>query len=294
VQEDSEENYVEAVWRLLLIESKKEKLLKESGAGSRSDLTNSKELRSGKENLGSLGDWFDELQKMFMVVMKKGMNKSSEAKDSTLATHPNNHLLAVSLGIKDDEHGSVKRSYSNCSDDQKLVQNLLKAVPMYSGDGGPPKLQEWFRKLDDYFAYVNLSLPLREIITATSKLTGNAYVWWSAHIKKYASDADGWIRTWEAFKVAIQAQFIPVTPNFVVRSKLKNLKQTGSVQTFNHEFQKLSMQLLNLEGPDAIVYYLSGIRDDIRSYIISHEANTTDLESIQRACLQQDHNMTHH
>ena len=49
------------------------------------------------------------------------------------------------------------------------------------------------------------------------------------------------------------------------------------------------MQLSNLEGPEAIAYYLSGIRDDIRSYIVSHEANTTDLESIQRACLRQDH-----
>ena len=76
-----------------------------------------------------------------------------------------------------------------------------------------------------------------------------------------------------------------------MRSKLRELKQTSSVTTYNAEFLRLSMQLSDLGELEATSYYLTGVKEEIRNYVVSNEANLTDLHNIQLACLRQDQNM---
>src|SRR5690348_7767662 len=123
-------------------------------------------------------------------------------------------------------------------------------------------------KLDSYFALANLSTSTHEVVVASTKLTGSADIWWWAHKKKYPINSKERIQTWDTLKTEITKIFTPANHGRVIRSKLRELKQTTSVATYNTEFLKLSMQLSDLEESEATLYYLTGIKEEIGNYVV--------------------------
>jgi hypothetical protein len=74
--------------------------------------------------------------------------------------------------------------------------------------------------------------------------------------------------------------------------QLDMLKQKDSVQKYTMEFERYTMQLLELPLTIEMHYYLKGLKVEIRQLVESNELNLTDMTMLKNACLRQDHIMS--
>ena len=70
------------------------------------------------------------------------------------------------------------------------------------------------------------------------------------------------------------------------------LKQKDSVQKYTMEFERYTMQLLELPLTIEIHYYLKGLKVEICQLVESNELNLTDMTMLKSVCLRQDHIMS--
>ena len=61
--------------------------------------------------------------------------------------------------------------------DKEALKALMKQIPDYNGSGGVSKLLEFVDKFEAFREESELS-PSVELQFATSKLTGDALIWW--------------------------------------------------------------------------------------------------------------------
>ena len=61
--------------------------------------------------------------------------------------------------------------------DKEALKALMQQIPDYNGSGGVPKLLEFVDKFEAFRKESELS-PSLELQFATSKLTGDALIWW--------------------------------------------------------------------------------------------------------------------
>ena len=70
-----------------------------------------------------------------------------------------------------------------------------------------------------------------------------------------------------------------------ILSQLDILKQKESVQKYNTEFKRYTMQLLDLPLTIEMHYYLKGLKVEIRQLVKSNELNLTDMTTLKNACI---------
>ena len=97
---------------------------------------------------------------------------------------------------------------------------------------GPRK---WFFHMEMFFEYAHISGDDR-VSQATILLHDAAEAWWTAPVLE-TTGADGTdqsdrITTWEQLKDGLGSAFTPVSEKEVARSRLYDLRQTGSLQIY--------------------------------------------------------------
>ena len=70
--------------------------------------------------------------------------------------------------------------------------------------------------------------------------------------------------------------------------QLDSLKQKDSVQKYTNEFERYTMQILDMPLTIEMHYYLKGLRIEICKLVESNELNLTDMSMLKNACLRQD------
>ena len=119
------------------------------------------------------------------------------------------------------ETAPISRGASNAI--TELLKSVISTLPQYDGQGDMQKLHEFIRKHDDCFTIAELN-PSLELITATSKLTGMADLWWQDHITKNGYDSTSRIRTWRELRNALMETFAPPEYEMTILAQLKTLK----------------------------------------------------------------------
>jgi hypothetical protein len=171
-----------------------------------------------------------------------------------------------------------------------IAKELMKLIPRYDGTGGIQKLLEFIDNFEDFIE--SAELPSKsELTVATAKLTGDAKMWWREHRETTPVSSTERIRTWAMLKQALMNMFAPPENANIVREKLRNIKQKGTVAEYNAAFRRLTMQLTNLSFAEAEFEYLRGLNPHIRDLVRTQKDNLTDLRTLQLACLRLD---THH
>ena len=128
---------------------------------------------------------------------------------------------------------------------------------------GPGK---WFFHMEMFFEYAHISGAER-VSQATMLLRDAAEAWWRSHVVE-TTGADGTdqsdrITTWEQLKDGLGSAFTPVSEKEVARSRLYDLRQTGSVQIYTQTFRELCFAIDDLSVAEKKTLYYRGLRAHI-------------------------------
>src|SRR4051812_20545330 len=86
---------------------------------------------------------------------------------------------------------------------------------------------------------------------------------------------------WEAFLTALRQHFIPVNTSISAYDHLQCLSQKTSVNTYNHEFRAIMLELPDMDQATCMNYYLRGLKDNLRPFVaMQNPANLTAAETI--------------
>ena len=97
------------------------------------------------------------------------------------------------------------------------------------------KLLEFVDKFEAFWEESELSSSL-ELQLATSKLTGDALIWWRQHRREFNLSSSERIKDFDHLQKALLEQFASPEYTTMIRTKLRSLKQTGSVKDYNAAF----------------------------------------------------------
>ncbi|GJX89622.1 putative mitochondrial protein [Tanacetum coccineum] len=106
-------------------------------------------------------------------------------------------------------------------------------------------------------------------------------VWYQQYMKKYPDNT-----LWEHFEVEVVKRFGVLYEDPIV--ELKNLKQTGSVQHYQEDFEAL-LNKVDLPEPIAVSMFIGGLKPEVGTPMRMFQANTLS-ESYQLARMQEGTN----
>lgn len=150
----------------------------------------------------------------------------------------------------------------------------MPKMPFPRFDGEQPRI--WRDKCYDYFRAFNISATLW-LTTATLHMDGNAAIWLQAYKQRHT------LSTWPQFIMAVEAEFGGDDQRRSLKALLA-LKQTGSVEEYQREFQTLvyqvSMYNPNYDENFFIAQFIKGLKAELRGMV---EAQVP--ETLERAYL---------
>lgn len=223
-----------------------------------------------------------------MLQMKKDLMNAIEAMQRVMMQERTPTIPQPSISRRSSSPVESQVSEPSSATCVKALEKALeKAIPDYTGEGGPQKLFEFIQKVDSYFEHVEYT-PKQELQYAVVKLTNSANLWWRSHLKKTDVDSPHLIRTWQQLKAGLIQMFTPPEHSMTVREKLQILNQKGSVTSYNTAFMQMTMQLADMSEEEAKYAYLRGLNKEIRAQISTHAANLESVESLQLAAVRQE------
>lgn len=136
--------------------------------------------------------------------------------------------------------------------------------------GNSNRLDSWIYELELYF--VNLGVPeSRKVGLAVSFLRDAALLWWRSMCQRGNMPT-----TWDTFTYGIRSQFLPKNQYQAARNKLRNLRQTGSVQQYNLNFNSITLEVPDLSNAEALDKYIAGLKPQTRSYVMLQYPQTME------------------
>ena len=120
--------------------------------------------------------------------------------------------------------------------------------------------------MEMFFEYAHISGNDR-VSQGTMLLRDAAEAWWRAHVlETTGSDGTGnaeRITTWEALKDNLVGVFTPVSEKELARSRLYDLRQIGSVQSYTQAFRELCFAIDDLSVAEKKTLYHRGLKAHI-------------------------------
>src|SRR5277367_1195143 len=191
------------------------------------------------------------------------------------------------MNIEDTAISASATAFPAHGRESELTKELLRLIPRYDGNGGIQKLSEFTTNLENYVTRSNESIG-DKLALASTKLTGDAKMWWLDHCNRTASYDDARIRTWQELCNKLKEIYAPPEQERATRNKLRNLKQRGTIADYTSEFRKLAMQISDFSDNEAKYAYLEGLQPKIQDLVISQKENFRDVRTLQAACLRND------
>jgi hypothetical protein len=160
-----------------------------------------------------------------------------------------------------------RHHYAN-TDNGSHSQMPKMNFPRFSGEH--PRI--WRDQCLDYFRVFNIS-PMLWLTTATLHLDGNAAVWLQAYKQRHE------LSGWPQFITVVEAEFGGDDQRKFMKTLLQ-LKQTGSVNEYIVEFQRLVYQV-SMFNPHYdtnffISQFIQGLKFELRGVVESHIPDTLE------------------
>jgi transposase InsO family protein len=174
------------------------------------------------------------------------------------------------------------------SNSHTVIHDLYTSIPRYDGEGDIHKLLDFTDKVDDYLAVADAT-PAMELTIVGMKLSGIASQMWRHHKRTCDPTSPNRIRTWKELRTLFMKKKVTREQTRYMLAQLDMLKQKGSVQQYTNDFERYTMQILELPLEIEMHYYTRGLKVEIRKMVESNELNLTDMDTLKNACLRQDH-----
>ena len=122
---------------------------------------------------------------------------------------------------------------------------------------------------------------VNKINTIVLYLSELVILWWK---RKESDIAKGTctLNTWEQFHVEFKKAFFPSNVVYETKSKLRELKQKGSIRVYVQEFTTLTFKIPNFTDDDALFYFMYGLQNWARMELERRKVRTIE-EAITQA-----------
>lgn len=163
------------------------------------------------------------------------------------------------------------------SSSTRFFDTVLKNVPLSTFSGtGSENVHDWLKRIEKYFDALNATSAQRVVATELL-LRDNASRW----ANNRPATPEG-VDTWVHFKECIRQRFESPNAKFFARSRLYNLKQTGSVSSYIADFDNLRSILSDFGEADAIQVFLNGLTPRIQEHFAGNPTLRTDLNTVMQ------------
>src|SRR5215217_5879729 len=106
-----------------------------------------------------------------------------------------------------------------------------------------------------------------------------AALWWRSYHQSI--DWQAAAPDWNDFLAALRQQFVPVNTSISAYDRLQRLSQKASVNSYNHEFRAIMLELPDMDAATRMNYYLRGLKDNLRPFVAMQQpANLAAAETI--------------
>ena len=144
-------------------------------------------------------------------------------------------------------------------------------------NGSQKELKTWLSRTTDILRCNNVNLDSPDcILYVCTFLTGNARTLWDAEVAAHPNEPFAGLRNWNDFQALLTRFVEDPYPERRARSKLRELRQTGSVKDYTNQFLRLSALLPNRDEADKFDDYVTGLKPTVRQYVLL--SNVTTLE----------------
>lgn len=107
------------------------------------------------------------------------------------------------------------------------------------------------------------------IAFASSYLKKNAAVWWFNKVNSPESPT-----TWDSFKNALTAEFIPEDHCRRARNCLRKIRQTSSVEKYLAEFRNVVLMISDMNESEKVDRFLNGLKYQVKVEVMKNGVNS--------------------
>eukprot|EP00253_Pinus_taeda_P033550 PITA_33550 len=174
----------------------------------------------------------------------------------------------------------LKKSLDQAKDETAVLKNVVrhgsgggvshvkvKEPEPFDGIRSAKTLGNFFWDMEQYLERLGLSDDETMVKVAAPFLTKDAKMWWRRRMDQIASGSASDITSWDEMKGALQAHFSPQDETWEARMKIKFIKQTGNLQTYQQEFASADLELLDMAEMEKVFNFIIGMKPWARNEV---------------------------
>eukprot|EP00253_Pinus_taeda_P022531 PITA_22531 len=188
--------------------------------------------------------------------------------------------------------GTFDKTIKTLEEVQDEIAVLKRAVRQHSGGGVPhvkvkePESYDGTRSakvlgnflwdMEQYLERLNLSKGEEQVKVAAQFLTNDAKMWWRRRADQITHGSADDITSWDEMKKALQSHFSPQDETWEARTKIKYIKQTGSLQTYQQEYSSAVLELPDMAEKDKVFNFIIGLKPWARNEVKRQKIRTLE------------------
>lgn len=147
-------------------------------------------------------------------------------------------------------------------------------------------LKPWISRSADIMRYAGIDLSTTYCIAYIIQfLGGNARNIWDRLVES-SGDPYGGYRNWAEFCAGMKSYLADPHPDTTARNKIRNLRQTGSVQRYSDAYLALAAEIPGRTDADLRADFIHGLKDKIREWVM--QVNPATFDDARRVAHEAD------
>ncbi|KAE8692821.1 cytochrome P450 78A7-like [Hibiscus syriacus] len=196
----------------------------------------------------------DSLEAMVVALRKEVEELKSKGSDSEVVELKREvELLKTELLVCKAAFGNSVATVT-----PKALGDIPK-LEKFKGTRSAQDVENFLWGLDQYFAATGITEDAKKVSIASVYLSEVALMWWRRRCNDVKRGNTA-IETWAEFQVEFKEQFYPEYAEDEARSKLRRLKQEGSLREHVRKFVELMLQVSNLSEEDGFFTFMDGLK----------------------------------
>ena len=167
--------------------------------------------------------------------------------------------LRKSLDEAEDEVAVLKKAMRHNSGGGVPHVKVKEPEP-YDGKRNAKTLGNFMWDMEQYMERSGLSDDETQVKVVAQFLTKDAKMWWRRRMDQITNGNAGDITSWGEMKKALQTHFSPQDETWEARMKIKYIKQTGNLQTYQREFASVVLELPDMAKRDKVFNFIIGLK----------------------------------
>lgn len=146
---------------------------------------------------------------------------------------------------------------------QQLLKTLRSQLTSYDGSADVVALDNFCRRLQDYFEIASDTPPTDQVLFASAYLKGTAETWFAA------TPRDS-IPNFSTFKAALILRFRSSDSVHEAKVQLTTMRQNTSARAFLASFQAVCLLIDDLRDSDKIFFFRQGLKPELNLLLATH------------------------